>query len=104
LEGVFVCEPVFSVGVLIMDGATPTLSILDLVMERMASGVLWIVKAEPVWMGRGTFKPCVVCRVRIHGHETQVDVPGPRGALPAHATCYEIWRKQSDKQQKEQPG
>ena len=80
-----------------MDGTTQHPSILDLVIDGLASGVLWIVKAEPAWTGHGTLKPCVVCRVRINAHETQYDVPGPRGALPTHAKCYKIWRKQSDK-------
>jgi hypothetical protein len=97
-------EPVCRVGGLIVDGSTPIPSILELVIQGFSSGVLWVVEAEPVWIGRGTFKPCVVCRVKIHAHETQCDVPGPRGALPAHLTCYEIWRKQSDKQRRGQPG
>ena len=84
-----------------MDGSTADPSVLDLVIEGLANGVLWIVKAEPVWTGDGTLKPCVVCRVKINAHEKQYDVPGPRGALPAHVRCYEIWRKQSDMRRKE---
>jgi len=28
--------------------------------------------------------------------EMQYDVPGPRGALPTHVTCYSVWRRQSE--------
>lgn len=53
-------------------------------------------RRSAVWIGDGTHKPCVVCRLRIDGLETQYDVAGPRGALPVHITCYRIWRAQSD--------
>ena len=81
-----------------MDGLTQNPSILDLVIDGLANGTLWTLaaEAEPVWVGHGTLKPCVVCRVKINASEVQYDVPGPRGALPTHFTCYKVWRKQSD--------
>lgn len=74
-----------------MDGSSDDPSISELVIARLASGILWILEAEPVWKGPGLHKPCIVCGERIDGHEIQYDVPGPRGALPAHATCYRVW-------------
>jgi hypothetical protein len=72
----------------------PTIS--ELVQTGLDSGLLWILNAPPVWVGDGTLKPCVVCRLRIDGKKSQCDVPGPRGALPAHIACHRIWRAQSD--------
>jgi hypothetical protein len=80
-----------------MDGSTQDPSVLDLVVEGLANGRLWPVEAGPVWIGPGTVGSCLVCRLKINSHELQYDVPGPRGALPAHATCYVVWRKLSDK-------
>jgi hypothetical protein len=71
-------------------------SISELVAIGLDSGLLWILEREPVWVGHGTHKPCIVCRLRIDGHEIQYDVPGPRGALPAHMACYTVWRAQSE--------
>jgi hypothetical protein len=65
-------------------------------MNGLDNGLLWILDGPPVWVGDGTHKPCVVCRVRIDGQKTQYDVAGPRGALPVHITCYRIWRAQSE--------
>lgn len=76
-------------------------SVADLVIEGLANGRLWIVEPGPVWAGHGTLKPCVVCRMKIDSHEIQYDVPGPRGALPAHVSCYRIWWVQSDTGRKE---
>jgi hypothetical protein len=71
-------------------------SISALVTIGLDNGLLWILDGPPVWIGDGTHKPCVVCRLRIDGLKTQYDVAGPRGALPVHITCYRIWRAQSD--------
>ena len=79
-----------------MAGSPEKPSIADLVIAGLANGLLWIVCADPVWWGYGAFKPCVVCRLRIDTYDIQYDVPGPRGALPAHVTCYRVWRAQSD--------
>lgn len=80
-----------------MDGSPDNPSIVDLVIAGLANGRLWILEGGPVWSGPGTLKPCVVCRRRIGVHDKQYDVPGPRGALPAHVDCYRVWRVQSDK-------
>jgi hypothetical protein len=73
-----------------------TPSTADLVAAGLESGVLWILEASPVWAGHGLQKPCIVCRQRINRYEIQYDVPGPRGALPTHATCHSVWRAISD--------
>lgn len=65
-------------------------------MAGLDNGVLWILDGPPVWVGDGTFKPCVVCRVHIVGLKSQYDVAVPRGALPVHITCSKVWRAQSD--------
>jgi hypothetical protein len=69
-----------------------------LVRKGFENGLLWVlpVDVQPVWAGRGTFKLCVVCRVKIASYEKQCDVPGPRGALPTHLTCLQTWLAQSD--------
>jgi hypothetical protein len=59
----------------------PMLRLPELVIVGLDNGLLWILDGEPVWMGHGTHKPCVVCRLRIDGQQIQYDVPGPRGAL-----------------------
>jgi hypothetical protein len=76
--------------------------IVDLVREGFTNGQLWNLPAgaQPVWAGRGTFKPCVVCRVKIAPYEKQYDVAGPRGAMPTHMTCYLIWVTQSERARK----
>jgi hypothetical protein len=79
-----------------MAGSTREPSVQELVIDGLADGLLWIVEAGPVWIGRGTFKPCVVCRMKIDPNHIQYDVPGPRGALPAHVDCYRVWREESD--------
>ena len=79
-----------------MAESPPKPSIADLVIAGLASGLLWILHTDPVWSGFGTLKPCVVCRLRIDVADIQYDVPGPRGTLPAHVSCYRIWRMQSD--------
>ncbi len=76
-----------------MDGSTEQPSIAELVIDGLASGLLWVPEAVPVWVGPGLNRPCVVCRRRISQYELQYDVPGPRGALPTHATCHSIWRE-----------
>jgi hypothetical protein len=77
----------------------PTVS--ELVQIGLDNGLLWILNAPPVWIGDGTHKPCVVCRLPIRGQKIQCDVPGPRGALPAHIACYRVWRAQSDMRREE---
>jgi hypothetical protein len=79
-----------------LGGSLRDSDLLDLVIAGLANGVLWIVEAGPVWIGHGTMKPCIVCRLRLDGREIQYDVPGPRGALPTHVNCYRVWRAQSD--------
>ena len=79
-----------------MDAFPEEPSISERVIVGLDNGLLWILDGEPVWVGNGTHKPCVVCRRRIYGQQTQYDVPGPRGALPTHITCYRVWRAQSD--------
>jgi hypothetical protein len=79
-----------------VDGSPEKPAISELVIVGLDNGLLWILDGEPVWMGHGTHKPCVVCRLRIDGQQIQYDVPGPRGALPAHMTCYTVWRAQSN--------
>ena len=79
-----------------MDGSPGKPSISELVIAGLESGLLWIVEAGPVWVGRGTRKPCIVCGLRLEDAEIQYDVPGPRGALPAHVICYRVWRAKSD--------
>ena len=93
----------FLAGVLIVDGSDREPSLLDQVIEGLANGLLWIVEAGPVWTGRGTRKPCIVCRLKIQASETQFDVPGPRGALPTHVKCYAVWWKQSQMLRKDLP-
>jgi hypothetical protein len=100
LEGDLACRPAAPVGVLIVDDAPQKPSIADLVIAGLANGLLWMLDAEPVWSGFGTLKPCVVCRLRIPAHDIQYDVPGPRGTLPAHVSCYRVWRAQSDSMRK----
>jgi hypothetical protein len=73
------------------------------VIAGLASGVLWILEADPVWKGPGLNKPCIVCRQRINDYEMQYDVSGPRGALPTHATCYSVWRILSHKMRNNPP-
>jgi len=87
-----------------MGGSTEDPSILDLVIAGLANGLLWILEEGPAWMGRGTLKPCIVCGLRIKGSDIQYDVPGPRGALPTHVTCYGVWRVQSDKLRRKKRG
>ena len=79
-----------------MDEATPSPSILDLVIAGLGNGLLWVLEAGPIWSGHGTFKPCVVCRAKIANDDIQYDVSGPRGSLPVHVRCYRVWRAQSD--------
>ena len=75
----------------------PIPPILDLVIAGLDSGLLWLLESGPVWSGHGTLKPCVVCRVKITNDEIQHDVVGPRGSLPVHVRCYQIWRTRSNK-------
>jgi hypothetical protein len=75
-----------------MDGSTEDPPIAALVMAGLASGLLWTLEADPVWIGHGLHRACIVCQRRITHHETQYDVPGPRGAWPAHATRHSVWR------------
>jgi hypothetical protein len=84
-----------------MDGSEQDPSAMNLVLEGLADGRLWIIEAGPVWAGHGTFKPCVVCRLRIDADHIQYDVPGPRGELPTHVHCYRIWRAESDRRRKD---
>jgi hypothetical protein len=86
-----------------VDGSSKDPSIRDLVAAGLASGVLWILEADPVWRGPGVHKPCIVCRQRINKTEIQYDVPGPRGALPTHAMCYSVWRAISDRMRNKPP-
>lgn len=79
-----------------MDGSSEEPSISHLVAAGLAGGLLWIVEEDPLWAGPGTLEPCVVCERRIESSEIQYEVPGPRGALPAHVNCYQEWRTQSD--------
>lgn len=79
-----------------MDGSPQEPSISDLVTSGLASGQLWILEEVPLWAWPGTLEPCVVCDRPIAPSEIQYEVPGPRGALPAHANCYQEWRAQSD--------
>jgi hypothetical protein len=80
-----------------MDEPTSSPSIPDLVIAGLGNGMLWVLETEPIWMGRGTLKPCVVCRAKIINDDIQYDVVGPRGSLPVHVKCYRVWRAQSDK-------
>src|SRR4029453_1954888 len=87
-----------------MGGSAQNPSIRDLLIEGLASGRLWIVEAGPVWAGHGTFKRCVVCRLRIDADHIQYDVPGPGGTLPAHVDCYRVWRAEGEiRRKKTQP-
>lgn len=86
-----------------MDGSSEDPSIADLVIAGLANGVLWILEADPVWKGPGVNKPCIVCRRRITNREIQYDVPGPRGALPAHGECHIVWRAISDRMRRNPP-
>jgi hypothetical protein len=83
-----------------MGESTENPSIDDLVRAGLADGMLWILEAGPVWVGFGTHKPCVVCRLRIVAPQIQYDLAGPRGTCPAHAACYRKWRRHSDKLRK----
>ncbi len=83
-----------------MDASAPTPSVLALVLEGLANGLLWTLDAGPIGMGQGTYKHCIVCHRQIGVTEIQYDVPGPRGAAAAHGTCYRIWRGQSDRRQR----
>ncbi len=81
-----------------MDGSEQVPSILNLVLEGLADGRLWIIEAGPVWMGLlRTFRPCVVCGLSIGVGHLRYDVPGPRGTVPAHVDCYRIWQAESDR-------
>jgi hypothetical protein len=82
------------------DGSKRPPSVSKLVAEGLADGRLWILEEAPVWVGRGTLKPCVVCRLRIGAADIQYDLPGSHGTVPAHATCYRIWRTESDARRK----
>lgn len=86
-----------------MDGSSEDPSIADLVIAGLANGVLWILEADPVWKGPGVNKPCIVCRRRITNREIQYDLPGPRGALPAHGECHIVWRAISDRMRRNPP-
>ena len=86
-----------------MDGSPEDPSIADLVIAGLDSGVLWILETDPVWKGPGVHKPCIVCWQRINKNEIQYDVPGPRGALPTHATCYSVWRNISYRRRNNPP-
>ena len=72
----------------------------DLVIASLDSGLLWVLESGPVWSGHGTLKPCVVCQLKIADDEIQHDVVGPRGSLPVHVKCYQIWRTKSNKLRK----
>lgn len=83
-------------------GSSPTdPSIVALVTAGLDNGLLWILESGPIWFGRGTRKPCLVCKRRISAEEVQYDLPGPRGTGPAHVDCYRTWRAQSDMRRKE---
>jgi hypothetical protein len=86
-----------------MDGSSQEPSISDLVTAGLANGFLWILEEGPLWAGPGTLEPCVVCDRRIDPSEIQYEVPGPRGALPAHVNCYREWRAQSDAMRRDMP-
>ena len=75
-------------------------TIVALVTAGLDNGVLWVLEAGPIWFGRGTMKPCLVCKQRIRVEEVQYDLPGPRGTGPAHVDCYRTWRAQSDTRRK----
>jgi hypothetical protein len=85
-----------------MGGSTndPSPSILTQVIVGLNNGLLWLLDSGPIWVGRGTNKPCLVCKRRISAESVQYDVPGPRGSGPAHGDCYRTWRSQSDKRRK----
>jgi hypothetical protein len=66
------------------------------VLAGLASGLLWVLEAGPVWAGRGTLKPCVVCRVRIGLQDIQYDVAGPLATVAVHLRCFRAWRRHSE--------
>ena len=84
-----------------MGGSRSDPSILALVLAGLNNGLLWLLDSSPIWFGRGTNKPCLVCKRRITDAEVQYDLPpGPRGLGSVHADCYRTWRSQSDKRRK----
>jgi hypothetical protein len=87
-------------GLLSMGALSPNPSVVDCVIEGLANGLLWTLDGGPIWMGYGTYKHCVVCHRQIGLKEIRYDVPGPRGAAPAHGACYRVWREQSDRRQR----
>ena len=76
-------------------------SIVELVITGLNNGLLWPLDASPIWFGRGTGKPCLVCKQRITAAAFQYDLPpSPNGSGPVHADCYREWSTQSDKRRK----
>lgn len=71
-------------------------SILEMVFTGLANGRLWILEGGPVWVGGGVGRPCIVCQVKIHAHQTQYDVRGPDRSVSVHAGCHRVWRAETD--------
>jgi hypothetical protein len=85
-----------------MGGLPADPSICELVITGLNKGLLWPLDTSPIWFGRGTGKPCLVCKQRITDVAFQYDLPpSPNGSGPVHADCYREWRTQSDKRRKE---
>jgi hypothetical protein len=83
-----------------MGASTGDPALVTLVIAGLDNGVLWILESGPIWFGRGTNKPSLVCKRRISAEELQYDLPGPRGSGPAHVACYRTWRAECDNRRK----
>jgi hypothetical protein len=80
-----------------MDRPVQKQSIVEMVIDGLANGRLWILEGGPIWAGRGVLKPCIVCQLKIHESQSQYDVLGPGRSVPVHGSCHQVWRWESDK-------
>ena len=86
-----------SSAVILMGTPVQKPSILDMVVDGLTNGRLWILQGGPVWKGPGVLKPCIVCQLTIHNYEVQYDILGLGRSVSAHASCHQVWRAEADK-------
>lgn len=65
-----------------------------MIRTRLVAGSLIPVDGKVV-AGKGTGKPCIICRVPISADGIEHEVVGPP-TIFAHRECYAIWWQESD--------
>jgi len=66
----------------------------QLVAEKIASGVLFVLSDAKSWAGPATGKQCAVCDEKIYSG-AECEIRGPRESVYAHLVCHSVWYQQS---------